>query len=229
MSKRIILGAVTALVLMALGAGCPKRSSTSHAKGDEGERPDESLSAADGACIQGLKPFFASERRKMDKNEDQITKLQFYLSREVVLQRVLTSAEVKVTPQHRLQFVKGKHYETIRIKCRTPGVVKSLGSGTLHAAFDPKMSESVLAFEESGKRGEFCLVGEWPRGENEGTVNYEGKTFHAPVSARRSCLYVVKENKKTKTEKHRELKGIKLQHTPGGTPPRRTPPRVPPK
>ena len=224
MSMRIILGTVTALVLMALGVGCPKQTSPSHPKGDPEGRQNHRLSATDRACVQGLKPFFASERVKMDKNENQITKLQFYLSREVVLRRVLSSAEVKVTPQHRREFVKGKHYETIRIKCRTPGVVKSLGASKLFAAFDPKKTESVLPFEEAGEKAEFCLAGDWPGGDKEGTVMYEGKIFRTPASAKRSCLYLIKENKKTKTEKHRELKGIKLKDSPDGTKP-----RVPPK
>jgi hypothetical protein len=206
--KNLVLIAASAAVLM--GFGCSKKRDPAHAGG-----PGSDDTAEDRACIAGLAPFYSTDRSKLATDDKAIKNLQFYLSRKVVLRRVLTSAEVKVTPQHRLQFIKGKHYETITIKCRTPGIAREVDPFKLQVAFDPKEPKSALSFEPTGeKKPVFCLQADWPEKKGKGTLYYEGKRFEAPASAKRACLFVMKEAKKKQTEKHKELKGIKLPNAP---------------
>jgi hypothetical protein len=136
------------------------------------------------SSCSNLKPFTQGLVEENNWTEDELKKIQFYLSDDIRLTRqanggssAIVSGEIKV--------VNGKRVEEIIIEKGTPGVL----------LFQPKQDRFAISFESGGNskylifgpgartNGRYVLkASEWKR--RFGTVSYDGKTYQ--VDARNS-------------------------------------------
>lgn len=76
-------------------------------------------------------------RYQNNLNDEELKSLQFYLSDDVTLRRVVESQDRRITGGHKLQLVAGKMVEEIVIEKGTPGVAVSVGPDAIAVSFEP--------------------------------------------------------------------------------------------
>jgi hypothetical protein len=99
-----------------------------------------SLSLASLACGARMAPLTQEIRFQNNLSDDELRGLQYYLSDDVVLRRVVESHDRHVTGSHKLQIIAGKMVEQIVIEKGTPGVATAVGSDYISVSFEPDAS-----------------------------------------------------------------------------------------
>jgi hypothetical protein len=107
------------------------------------------LAASPGCAKPSLVPFTAELRASYQLTDDDLKKLQFFASRDIVLRRDLSQPaqpaakgeprepEVARISQHRLVLVEGRATEEVVVERLTPGVVTEAKPGSLWVSFEP--------------------------------------------------------------------------------------------
>ena len=158
------------------------------------------------SCGPTLTPFTQNVYNSRNWTENELKRVQFYLSRDIILRRQLSGGSFEVISGE-IKIVNGKKVEEIRIPGNTPGIL----------LFRPKDDHFAISFEEGGDQrylvfgpnpkagGRFVLLAsEWKR--RVGTVTYEGKKYRVDdQSAYASLLVDLK--KVNKTELNRRTAG----------------------
>ncbi|MCS6819141.1 MAG: hypothetical protein RMJ53_03255 [Chitinophagales bacterium] len=139
------------------------------------------LVAALSSC-KNLVPYTESLRQKYNWNENQIKKIQFYNSRQIILQRQLEKDEIAIEGG-KIKIRDGKKIEEIIIKRHTPGVAVSIPSrDRLEISFE-KDDNHYLRFGVNPNEGKkfSLLASEWNNGI--GKITYHGKTYYTSPDA----------------------------------------------
>jgi len=142
------------------------------------------------SCSKKLTPYTERLQDDFEFSTDDLQRIQFYLSEDIVLQRNLGLEETRIT-EGRIQVVDGREVEQIIFKKGTPGVL----------VFSPKDRRLAISFEEGGddkylmfgpnKRagGRYVLLAkEWRN--KLGKVSYNGKTYTTTNRSAYSALLV---------------------------------------
>ncbi len=128
------------------------------------------------ACSPKLSPFTQDLYEELALGEEELRRIQFYLSRDLTLVRELRKGEAQVSGG-KIKVVEGRRVEVVRIPRGTPGVY----------VFSPKSNRFAISFEEGDDRylmfgpnpkagGRFVLLAsEWKR--RRGWVTYGGKRY----------------------------------------------------
>lgn len=128
------------------------------------------------ACSPSYKPFTTNLQSSQGWSENDLKKIQFYTSRDIILQRELSSGE-SVIDGGKIILREGRRIEEVVIPERTPGVLE----------FMPRTDRMAVSFERGKDRflmfgpnpnsdGKYMLLGSsWDR--NSGTVSYQGKSY----------------------------------------------------
>jgi hypothetical protein len=104
------------------------------------------LAASAGCAKPSLVPFTAELRASYQLTDDDLKKLQFFASRDIVLRRDLSQPaqpgakgepELARISQHRLVLVEGRATEEVVVERLTPGVVTEAKPGSLWVSFEP--------------------------------------------------------------------------------------------
>lgn len=135
--------------------------------------------------------YFTESLREQEKwSESDLRRIQFYVSRDIVLTRTLGTGETSI--QEGKVIVKdGRKTERIVVAAFTPGVVVMM----------PEAQRLAVSFEEGGRES-FLMFGPNPDNNNRysllaqtwysdyGDVNYQGKLFAADASCAYASLMV---------------------------------------
>ena len=128
------------------------------------------------ACGPRLSPFTQRLYEEQGWGEDELRRIQFYLSEDVTLQRELRNDRTTIN-RGSVQVVNGREVEQIVFRRNTPGVF----------TFQPKTQRVAISFEEDAdnylvfgpnpKNGDryTLLASDWNR--NYGQVTYAGRTW----------------------------------------------------
>lgn len=164
------------------------------------------------ACSSSI-PFTNDDKVKYNLTEDKLKKLQFFVSRDIVLQRGERSDEAQEFDQDgKLIVSSSASLDEIYIKEGTPGVVvKVLDGNRLAVSFDATDDNKYLVFGDPNNRGRYNLMGaEWNNGK--GKINYGGKVYYVmPGGAGAYLKYKMKkvsENRKSQSA----VKGRKVNN-----------------
>ena len=126
---------------------------------------------------------------RYDWTEDELSRIQFYLSDDVVLKRELVSGTKEIINGD-VKIIDGKQVEVITIPKGTPGVLE----------FTPDKKRMAVRFEEGGERylmfgpnpkygGKYMLLAsEWTR--YSGKVTYEGSTYRTENNSQLAALMI---------------------------------------
>ena len=127
-------------------------------------------------CGPRLSPFTQRLYEEQGWGEEELRRIQFYLSEDVVLQRELRNGRTNIS-RGTVQVVDGREVEQIVFRRNTPGVF----------TFQPKTQRVAIAFEDDAdnylvfgpnpKNGNryTLLASDWTR--TSGTVTYAGQQW----------------------------------------------------
>lgn len=88
------------------------------------------------SCAGSRKVAFTQEiRNKLETQNIDLSKLQYYVDGDIVLAREVSSENAKIE-KGELVFRNGKYYETITLKRNTPGVCTAVYPNRLSVSFD---------------------------------------------------------------------------------------------
>lgn len=161
------------------------------------------------SCSPSLTPFSDKLKRDQGWDEEDLKKIQFYLSDNIVLWREINRGESKIEGG-KIKVKNGREIEEIVFKKGTPGVL----------IFMPKKNRFAIAFEDSddrylmfgpGKKDSryVLLASDWKR--DYGRISYDDKLFYTDESSAFIKLLVDlkaynKEERKVRTAPGRKIK-----------------------
>lgn len=163
------------------------------------------LLATLASCSPRLTPFTSNLRNEYGWSDDDLQKIQFYLSDEIVLWRQVKDGDAKIS-QGTITVRNGKKVEEIRFPKRTPGVY----------LFEPKTNQFAISFESgdgkylmfgpSKRSSEFVLLAAgWKK--NTGNISYDNKIFKTNSSSAYASLMVDLTKAQNLSVKRRTAKG----------------------
>jgi len=174
--------------------------------------------------------FTEQLRQKAEKQNIDLTKIQFYNSDKIVLSRTLASSEVSLA-SGKVTFQNGIYTEIIKIKKNTRGKCDLVGSNILNISFEIGNNRS-LVFENNfnnyqlkptnckivkrtsttlnvNKTSRQIQTQPVVKDINECTLNYDGKVYQTELPTMPKLLIKKRQINKNKTSV-RTAKGVKV-------------------
>jgi len=141
------------------------------------------------ACSPKLTPFTENLRTTNRWSEEDLKKIQFYLSEDVKIRRQISDASTEII-RGEIKMENGKQIEEIIIPKGTPGVLTTMGSGDKLAIAFENGNERFLMFGPNERQdGRYTLrASEWKN--KMGKVKYGGKTYVTGSGDGYACLMV---------------------------------------
>lgn len=162
------------------------------------------------SCGPTYRPFTQDLQDDNRWTEDELKNIQFYLSRDVVLHRNLSSGE-SVIEGGKIRIKEGQRIEEVVIKEGTPGVL----------LFMPKEERLAISFENGKDKflmfgphpkwdGRYMLLGsEWDK--YAGKVTYQGKTYNTSSKSAYAGLLVDLDKVQQVTRERHTAAGRKIR------------------
>ncbi len=135
--------------------------------------------------------YFTDDLYKQQKwTPEDIRRIQFYVSRDIVLTREISEGETQIT-EGKIRIRDGRKIEQVLIRQGTPGVLVLM----------PKENRFAISFEE-GDNEAYLMFGPNPKYEDryallaqdwdkeDGQVHYKGKLYHVDSSSAFASLMV---------------------------------------
>jgi hypothetical protein len=154
-------------------------------------------------------PFTQDLRETYAITPEQITKLQFYTSDEIVLERLLHKQSAEASKENRLTLVNNDVVRRVRIPADTPCVAVAVTNDMIEVSFE---QGKTLHFGSSpAKRKETkgvysLLARDWT--ERRGTVSYGGETYTTEAGAGQVHLVVKADDVRAFRVVGRTVKGV---------------------
>jgi hypothetical protein len=160
-----------------------------------------------------LVTFTTDIKQRLESNNIELKKVQFYIDQRVVLTRSLGSNKAEVK-SGKVTFENGQYTHEIIIPALTAGVCEMASDGRLYISFEKEGSNIAFGSGLGTAAENFVLLGKnWDAGT--AVVNYEGNEFKAKCS---NCSNVgdvklmIKKSELNKVSKtSRTVKGRKVE------------------
>lgn len=162
------------------------------------------------SCSKKLQYFTQDIYNDFRWSENELQKIQFYLSDDIVLQRRLGSEDSRIT-KGKIRVIDGSDVEEIIFKKNTPGVI----------VFTPKTNHFAVSFEENDDNylmfgpnkkagGRYVLLAkDWDK--HLGKITYNGKTYSTTSESAYASLLVDIKKARNISYKSREASGRKVE------------------
>lgn len=155
-------------------------------------------------------PFTKALYEQHGWSDEELHRIQFYLSDPITLRRELTGASGEIIHGD-IKVIDGRKVEVVTIPKKTPGVLEFTRDGDQLAIRFEDGHERYLMFGPNPRYGHkyMLLASEWSR--HEGKVHYEGQIYKATNTSQLASLLV--DLKKTgRTElRTRRAGGVKVR------------------
>lgn len=135
------------------------------------------------SCSARLTPLDTDVRQENNWSEQELSKIQFYLSEDLILTRERKSGSTAIV-EGRVRVKDGRNVEEIVFERGTPGVVLfSPKDGHLAIGFDARRDDRYLIFGANPKRSnEYTLLAkDWSR--YSGKVSYDDKEWEVSAAS----------------------------------------------
>ena len=163
------------------------------------------------ACSPKLRPFTYQMYADSGWSEREMSRIQFYVSNDIVLQRRLDGSKARIQGGT-IRVIDGSQFEEIIIKRGTPGVYAfSPDEEKIAISFEQPKEKHFLVFLPSKKRnGQYVLAAKnWER--NYGIVTYAGQTYETPARSAYATLQVDVRGQGRTTIKSRQAEGTRVR------------------
>jgi hypothetical protein len=162
------------------------------------------------ACSPSKTYFTQSIRQDVERSHVDISKIQFYVDRDIVLRRDMDNGEVKVT-SGKVHFENGHYVNIIRLKKGTPGVCTLLRNDIVGISFEAG-SDKFLTFGKTRYASPTdpyrILANEWVK--DYGIIQYEGKPYRIETSGTEAGILIRSKWLQKNQVESREMKGRKV-------------------
>lgn len=165
---------------------------------------------AAASCSPKLTPFTSSLIERNNWDEEDLKKIQFYLSQDVVLQREIRKNSSEIV-MGEIVMKGGREVDQITFKAGTPGVlIQQARHEKLAISFENGDDQRFLIFTPHPKKnGTFVLSARnWDKGS--GQINYGGGYYYTIPGSGLASLMVDLKASQTNTVKSREASGRKV-------------------
>jgi hypothetical protein len=163
------------------------------------------------SCSPHLQPFTSNTLQAVNNSEDNLKRIQFYLSEDVVIYRNVTRQNGDIVAG-KIKIVQGHEVDEVRIPKGTPGVfLFRVKENNFAVSFDAGNDKRYLTFGPNPKRGGtyVLLATDWK--DRKGRVHYDDKVYWAAgESAFASLMVDLDKVRKTETQS-RVAGGRKVQ------------------
>lgn len=141
------------------------------------------------SSCKNLVPFTDAMKTKHKWGEEQIKRIQFYVSRDIILQHEITSGSTNIV-RGVIKTLGGKKMEEILIREGTPGVVTQIPKEKKMLVSFEMGDNYTLSFGVNPGMGEkyVLLASDWSNGV--GKVHYGGEEFWTDPDSKYACLLV---------------------------------------
>jgi hypothetical protein len=129
------------------------------------------------SCSPELRPFTSKLLDEGGWRDNDLKKIQFYVSDDIVIRRKITDGSTEIS-SGTIKMVKGVNVEEVRIKRGTPGIfLFRVKEDKFAVSFDGTSDKRYLMFGPNPKRrGEYVLLAsEWQ--DKKGKVRYDEKFY----------------------------------------------------
>lgn len=136
------------------------------------------------ASCTSYTPFTERLYAEYDWTERELKRIQFYLSKDLVLRRELSGSQSRIE-RGEIKVVDGRRVEEIVFRKNTPGLVLfSPKPNRLAVSFEERDNDRYLMFGPNPREdGQYVLLAsDWKR--DYGTVTYDGRAYY--VDARQA-------------------------------------------
>lgn len=168
------------------------------------------VSFALGGCMSYRVPFTRDIRTQYELKSEDLKKLQFYVSGDIILQREFLREEGEVSPSHKLVAKEAGLLEQVIVRDRTPGIATEVGDTYIAVSFEP--GESLVfgssPTDKDPDRKYKLSAKRWVDGNGE--ILYGGKTFYAVGWSRAAYLEVLVESLDAVKREKKVLPGMTL-------------------
>lgn len=141
------------------------------------------------ASCKNLVPYTDSLKQQYNWNNDEVKRLQFYVSHDIVLHHELREGSTDIV-NGKIKTINGKKVDEIIIRAGTPGVLTEI----------PKQNKMLVSFEiddnhnlsfgvnpNNGNKY-VLLASDWNKGV--GNVHYAGQEYYAAADSKYAYLLV---------------------------------------
>ncbi|PHI18523.1 hypothetical protein CEQ90_17380 [Lewinellaceae bacterium SD302] len=163
------------------------------------------------SCGPRLSPFTQRLYEEQNWNKDDLSRIQYYLSEDLVLTRELRDGKSEIR-NGQIKIVDGREVEQIVFKRNTPGVfVFAPKEGRLAVSFESN-DENYLIFGANPKSGNryTLLAGEWSRNGRYGKVQYGGREWRVSTSDAYASILVPLKRERNRNTNGRVVGGRKV-------------------
>jgi len=141
------------------------------------------------SSCKNLVPYTDAMKKKYNWNDEQVKRIQFYVSHDIVLHRELSQGSTEIV-QGKIKTINGKKVEEILIREGTPGVLTEI----------PKQNKMLVSFEVSddhylsfgvnpnANEKYVLLASDWNNGM--GKVHYSDKEYYTDPDSKYAFLLV---------------------------------------
>lgn len=141
------------------------------------------------SSCKNLVPYTDNMRKQHNWSEDQVRRIQFYVSHEIILHRELSEGNTKIV-SGKIKMMNGKQVEEIIIREGTKGVLTEMPKENKMLVSFEVDDAHYLSFGISPSSGDkyVLLASDWNNGM--GTVHYAGETFTTDPDSKYAYLMV---------------------------------------
>lgn len=160
-------------------------------------------------CTQ-YRPLTSDLVKEYGWGESDLRQMQFYLSEDIVLERVKQGGKTEIS-DGKVKVIDGKKIDQVVIPAYTPGVLLfTPKSDRIAVSFEDDNDEKFLVFGPNPNYGDryVLLAAEWQK--NKGIVTYNGTKYVTPNNSAFSSLMIDMKQVNQYDKKQHVAKGRKL-------------------
>jgi hypothetical protein len=142
------------------------------------------------SCSSSKTYFTPAIRSRVEANSVPLTKIQYYVDRDIILTRELDKGETKVT-SGAVKFQNGHYVNIIKLKKGTPGVCTMVGPNKIAVAFEMgngkylNFGKTRVGTSDDPYR---ILADDWVN--DYGIITYEGKHYQIEPSGTEASILI---------------------------------------
>ena len=162
------------------------------------------------SSCKNLVPYTDAMKKKYNWSDEQVKRIQFYVSHDIILHRELSQGSTDIV-QGKIRTINGRKVDEILIREGTPGILTEI----------PKQNKMLVSFEVSDDHylsfgvnpnvGEkyVLLASEWNNGM--GKIHYSDKEYYTDPDSKYAFLLVDMRKIQKMDIKQRVAKGRKVK------------------
>jgi hypothetical protein len=141
------------------------------------------------SCSPQYSYFTEDLYKKQNWSQEDVGRIQFYVSRDIVLTRAMNEGETKIS-EGKIRIKNGRKVEQVVIKAGTPGVLVLMPKEDRFAISFEEDNDAYLMFGPNPKNDDrFALLAQdWDR--DHGKIHYKGKVYNVDSESAYASLMV---------------------------------------